>query len=269
MAQALLGAWVFCVFENSKDDARMIFRRTIFSSLIIGLIAGLVLSLCQVLSVNPIIFSAETFEIESSHDHGSHDHSAEAWSPEEGAERTAYTVLANVFAGTGFAALLLALMSQLQLMAVTRLTLLKGLAWGVAGFTAFFIAPGIGLPPEIPGIEAKPVEHRQTWWLFTVILVALGLMVMAFAPLKYKALGAVSLVLPYLVTIPHHQGPAFSHPDAEAVETLTRLHQEFIVATGLSNLAFWLVLGLASAWLLNVWVLKGVVTDDTGNIPSV
>lgn len=266
MAQALMGAWVFCVFENSKDDARMIFRRTIFSALIVGLMAGMVLSLFQVLSVNPIIFAAETFEIESSHDHGSHDHSAEAWSPEDGTERTGYTILANVSAGIGFAAVLLALMSQLQLQAITRLTLLKGLAWGVAGFTVFFVAPGIGLPPEIPGIEAKPVEHRQTWWLFTVILVALGLLVIAFAPLKFKALGLVSLALPYLVTIPHHQGPAFAHPDAQAVETLTRLHQEFIVASGMSNLAFWLVLGLASAWLLNAWVLKGVDSEHSGNV---
>ncbi len=91
-------------------------------------------------------------------------------------------------------------------------------------------------------------------------------MIIAFAPLKLKALGAVSLAIPYLVTIPHHQGPAFSHPDAEAVAALTRLHQEFIVASGLSNLAFWLVLGLTSAWLLNAWVLKGVDAESSGNL---
>jgi len=248
----------------------MMFRRTIYSALIVGLLAGLMLSLFQVLSVNPIIFEAEGFELEGTHDHGaynhgSHEHSEDAWAPADGLERTGYTVISNILAGIGFALVLLSVMSQVQLQGMTQVSRLKGLVWGSAGFLVFFLAPAIGLPPEIPGIEASPLEHRQSWWILTVIAVALGLMVLFFAPLKFKIAGVMCLVFPYLTEIPHAQGPAFIHPDPQAVATLTRLHQEFILASGVSNLAFWLVLGVISAWLLNKWILKDMNNELKGD----
>ncbi|MGK0500601.1 MAG: cobalt transporter subunit CbtA [Oceanicoccus sp.] len=251
----------------------MLFRRIILAALLVGLVAGLVLSLAQITAVNPIIFAAETFEVEEvsaepSHNHASHDHGEEEWAPADGAERTGYTVAANVSAGVGFAAIMLALMSQLQLQGIARVTTLKGLAWGLGGFIAFFVAPGIGLPPEIPGIEAAPVEHRQTWWLFAVISVGTGLLVLSLAPWKLKALGLGLAALPYLVNIPHHDGPAFAHPDAEAVATLAQLHQEFIIASGFSNFAFWLVLGALSAWLLKRLVLTDEQLNGTNGEPA-
>lgn len=239
----------------------MIFRRIILAALLVGFVAGLVLSAAQIAAVNPIIFAAESFEVEGAHDHGSHDHSEEEWAPADGAERTGYTIVANVLAGIGFSAVILALMSQIQLQGLASVTPLKGLLWGFGGFVAFFVAPGIGLPPEIPGIEAAPVEHRQAWWLLAVVSVGVGLLVLSFAPLKLKALGVVLAALPYLVNIPHHQGAAFAHPDAEAVATLTQLHQQFIIASGFSNFAFWLVLGAVSAWLLKAWVLRDIQLD--------
>lgn len=252
----------------------MLFQRLIMSSLFIGVVAGLCLSLAQVLAVNPIIFAAETFEVadeapaeatsahhHDSHDHGhdhhSHDH-GEEWGPEDGAERTGYTVLSNVLAGIGFGALLLPIMALLQLRGVTQVTLGKSVLWGVAGFLAFFVAPAIGLPPEIPGIEAAPIENRQVWWLFAVAAAAAGLLVLAFAPMKAKAAGIVLLALPYVVSIPHHQGPAFSHPDPEAVSALTQLHQQFIVMSGATNLLFWLVLAVAAGWALKRRVLNNL-----------
>ncbi len=238
----------------------MIFRRIIYSALLVGLLAGLVLSVAQITTVNPIIFAAETYEV-AGHDHGSHDHSAEAWAPEDGFERTLYTVFANVSAGIGFAAILLALMSHLQLSGITTLSLPKGILWGGAGFVAVFVAPAIGLPPEIPGIEAAALEKRQLWWVLAVVGVAIGLLIISFAPIKYKALGLVALIIPYIVNIPHHEGPAFAHPDPSAVEALTSLHSQFIVNSALSNLLFWLALGLVAAWVLNRWVFKGIVVN--------
>ncbi len=234
----------------------MIFRRTILSALIIGLLSGLVLSVAQVIMVNPILFSAESYEIEEDHDHGSHDHSAEAWGPEDGAERTFYTVVSNVSAGVGFAALMLALMSQLQVSGISRVNVAKGAAWGLGGFLAFFVAPGVGLPPEIPGINAAAVENRQLWWVFTVMAAGIGLLCLAFAPLKVKPLGLGFIALPYMIHVPHLEGPSFSHPDPAAVQALTDLHQQFIWTSGISNLLFWLALGLSAAVLLNAWVLK-------------
>ena len=234
----------------------MVFRRIIFNAVVVGALAGLLLSVLQIISVNPIIFAAEAFEVVE-HDHGSHDHSGEAWAPADGGERTLYTVLSNMLAGVGFASVILALMSQFQLQGLTRLNLAKGVLWGAAGFIAFFVAPGLGLPPEIPGIEASPVEHRQTWWVLAVFGVGAGLLVLAFAPAKFKALGALLIALPYVINAPHPEGPAFTHPDPAAVEALTALHEKFIMMSGVSNLVFWLVLGLVSAWVLNRRVLKG------------
>lgn len=273
----------------------MVFRRIIYNALFVGLLAGLLLSAVQILTVNPIIFEAETFEIvepedeavgitdaavlantetfhgsdvdgHGAHDHGTHEHSDEEWAPEDGSERTLYTVIANVSAGIGFSAILLALMSQLQSVGVAKLNVVKGVVWGVAGFVAFFVAPGIGLPPEIPGVNAAPVEHRQLWWVLAVACVGIGILVIAYAPLKIKAAGIIAIAIPYVVNIPHQSGPVFSHPDPAAVETLTALHQKFILASGASNLIFWLAIGVISAWVLNRWVLKGLEADANTSV---
>ncbi len=273
----------------------MVFRRIIYNALFVGLLAGLLLSAVQILTVNPIIFEAETFEItepeggaagiveaavlanveashgsdvdgHGAHDHGAHEHSDEEWAPEDGTERTLYTVIANISAGIGFSAILLALMSQLQSVGVARLNVVKGVVWGVAGFVAFFVAPGLGLPPEIPGVNAAPVEHRQLWWVLAVACVGIGILVIAYAPLKLKAAGIIAIAIPYVVNAPHQTGPAFSHTDPAAVETLTALHQKFILASGASNLIFWLALGVISAWVLNRWVLKGLEADANTSV---
>ncbi|ODS22615.1 hypothetical protein AB835_13130 [Candidatus Endobugula sertula] len=231
----------------------MIFRRIIYTTLFVGLLAGLLMSVVQIFTVNPIIFAAEAFEV---HDHGSHVHGEEAWAPADGSERTFYTVFSNISAGIGFSAILLALMSQLQTSGMTRLTIPKGALWGLAGFIVAFVAPGIGMPPEIPGIQAAPLESRQLWWLLAVVGTALGIFVLAFVRIKYKAWGVVAIALPFFIGAPQHDGPAFTHPDPVVVASLTQLHEQFMVVTSLSNLLFWLVMGVVSAWALNRWVLR-------------
>jgi len=243
----------------------MLLRGIIYSALLIGLLVGLLLTGLQSVVVNPIIFASEAYETEEvapvaaaphAHDHGAHEHNDEAWGPEDGAERLFYTALANVIASIGFAAVLLALMSQTQLQGWTSSSLGKGVLWGLAGFIAFFAAPGIGLPPEIPGIEAAPLENRQGWWMLTVGVFIVGIGVLAFAPLKFKAISLVLFALPYVIGAPHGAGPEFTG-DAASVAALTELHSQFIVASGITNLVFWLVLGAISAWCINSWVLKG------------
>ena len=275
----------------------MLFRRIIINAIFAGVVAGLLLSLVQILTVNPIIFAAEAYEVmedssspavqaireihtiepkiettasEGHHDdhghsqvhsqshsqvhsqsHSNHQHSHDGWAPEDGAERTSYTVFANIFAGIGFAAILLSLMSQIQMQSFTRLSSAKGLLWGVGGFMAFFVAPSIGMPPEIPGMIAAPIEHRQLWWMLAVLGVGLGLLLLAFAPIRWKSLGIVAIVLPYLVGVPHLHGGAFDHPDPLVVQELMTLQQDFILYSGFSNLLLWLALGSLCGWLLN------------------
>ncbi len=189
--------------------------------------------------------------------HSGHSHDAQAWEPADGLERTFYTYLSNILAAIGFAAVMLALMTQVQLQGQAKLSAARGLLWGLAGFAAFFVAPGIGLPPEIPGIETTAIESRQSWWLLAVLSVAAGLAIIAFAPSLFKLAGIASLALPYIVGAPHPAGPAFTHPDPAAVAALSELHGQFIIASGVSNLIFWLALGSASSWLLNRWLSLG------------
>jgi cobalt transporter subunit CbtA len=251
----------------------MIFRSIITHALLLGLVTGIFLSITQHIGVTPIIFAAEAFEQgeepQQAHAHAehhddhhdeqahSHSHDTEAWAPEDGAERTFYTYVSNVLAAIGFAAVLLALMTQVHLQGhlqgVAKISIGRGLLWGSAGFIALFLVPGIGLPPEIPGIEAAVIGSRQNWWVLAVVSAAVGLGVIAFAPSLYKAGGAVLLALPFLVGAPHPAGPAFTHPDPKVVESLTSLHQQFIIASGISSLMFWLLLGAACAWVLQRW----------------
>ena len=242
----------------------MLFRRIVFGSLFVGLIAGVLLSFSQLSFVNPIIFSAESHEVghdHSVHDHSAHGHSVEAWAPENGMERTFYTLLANIFAGIGFAAVLLSLMSQLSIFGIAKLNVRKGLLWGLGGFTAVFVFPAIGLPPEIPGVNAAPVEYRQIWWALTVLCTTASLLLLAYGELKLKVAAVFLAICPYAFYIPDYEGMLFSHPDPAVVDALTSLHQQFLYASGASNFIFWIALGIVSSWVLNRWVLRDVVLN--------
>lgn len=117
---------------------------------------------------------------------------------------------------------------------------------GALGFLAVFVAPSLGLPPEVPGSAAAPLEARQLWWVFTVLMVVAGLGLVGLARGWMKLAGIPLLAIPYLF-VPAHEGPLFSHPDPQAVAALTELHQQFIWATGVTNLVFWLLAGVLSA----------------------
>ena len=246
----------------------MIFTRIIYSAVLLGMAAGLLLSLMQVLTVDPIIFEAETFEISEAESamvpegHENHDHNHESWGPADGTERTVYTILSNMSAGIGFAAILLAMMSQFWLPKQRIISPLQSLLWGVAGFATLYLAPGIGLPPEIPGLQAAPVEQRQIWWVLTASCVGIGLSLLAWARAKQKLTGLIFLATPYLIGAPSHEGPEFIHPDPAAVEALIALHQRFIVTSGIVNLLFWIALGLACGFVFNRWFKPLALSND-------
>ena len=131
--------------------------------------------------------------VATEHDHAGHDHGAEAWTPADGFERTAYTTLADVLTGIGFALLLVAAY-RLWGGPVNWRT---GLYWGLAGFATVIVAPTVGLPFEVPGTEAAPLLQRQVWWAATVLLTGGGL---AMILLNRKAIwclaGLVAIVIP-------------------------------------------------------------------------
>jgi cobalt transporter subunit CbtA len=221
-----------------------LFRNAVFTAAAAGLLAGLILAALQTYATVPLILQAEAFENagEPAHDHGaasteaapaeSHHHGDDAWGPEDGFERFAYTLAINIVSGIGFALLLVAASELAGGISNWR----KGVIWGFAGFAVFTLAPGLGLPPELPAMPAADLFARQVWWIGTVAATAAGLALVAFrgsAPLSI--LGVALIVLPHIIGAPQ--------PDSHESPIPEGLHHQFVVSVTVTNLIFWVALG--------------------------
>lgn len=274
----------------------MIFRNLFFAALVVGIISGITLGLVQQLAVVPTILAAEKYEVaeeepaaspiqavqavttatahdHSTHDHGTsaqsevavtpvqeahqatgHSHDPDAWAPEDGFERIAYTFGANILSAIGFALLLLSGMAL-----AGKANIKTGALWGVAGYLSFFVAPAIGLHPEIPGMEAADIQGRQGWWLATVVMTAAGLGLIAFGHISLKLGGLVLLLIPHFLGAPLPETHGFAHPDAAAVAALEGLAHSFVQYTAIANGIFWLVVGISSGYFINKF---GILTPE-------
>ena len=123
----------------------------------------------------------------------------EAWEPSDGIERYAFTLLANLVSGVGFALILVAVSEFAGGIGNWR----QGLFWGLAGFAVFTLAPGLGLPPELPAMPAADLFPRQVWWTATALATAAGLALIAFrrSPL-FAIVGVALIVAPHIVGAP-------------------------------------------------------------------
>lgn len=234
-----------------------VLRRIASVVLLAGALAGLLLTAVQQLQVSRIILQAEVYEeaaaakaheqahaaasapasagapvAAEAHEHEHEHEHGDEWEPANGFERTAYTVLANVSMAIGFGLFLAAAIVA----SGRKVTWRSGLLWGAAGYLVFFVAPSLGLPPEVPGTVAAPLHARQLWWIMTAGLTAAGLGLGVYARhWTLKLLGLVLLVVPHLVGAPHPAVPGGAAPE--------ELAQAFIHATALANGVFWLALG--------------------------
>ncbi|EZI28192.1 MULTISPECIES: CbtA family protein [Pseudomonas] len=211
-----------------------------------GLLAALLLTLLQSFWVAPLILQAESFEkapaaTQMPHEHAAgaaaHSHDTEAWEPEDGWQRVLSTTGGNLVVAVGFALMLAGLYT---LRAPTRTA--QGLLWGLAGYATFVLAPTLGLPPELPGTAAAELTLRQTWWIGTAASTAVGIALIVFGrSWLLKVLGVAILAVPHLIGAPQPQVHSMLAPEA--------LEAQFKIASQLTNVAFWLALGLISAWL--------------------
>lgn len=237
------------------------FRSIVFSSIIAGFIVGLVVTAAQQFGTVPLILKAEVYEKaaethqheavaapqaaaaghdHAGHDHASHDHGAEAWEPRDGFERNAYTAAANVLTAIGFALLLAGFFAIRSGATGESVSWHQGLMWGLAGFAVFTIAPGLGLPPELPGVPAAPLASRQIWWTAAVLATAAGLALIVFRRSVPAAIaGVILLLLPHLI----------GAPELEHVETNvpSSLSHQFVTAVTATSLVFWSLLGAATS----------------------
>lgn len=237
------------------------FKRIVATAAVSGLIAGLLLTAIQQIQIRPIIAQAEIYEQAASvkidghheevhehtnghaHEHEAHEHSANDWQPADGIDRTAFTAVANVSLAIGFGLFLTAVFSLRY--NNTNSTSIKswqaGLLWGLAGYAVFFVAPSIGLPPELPGVEAAPLANRQLWWSLTALMCATGLYILVFIKqIAYKIIGLALIALPYVIGAPE----SLAHLNT----TLEALAATFIQATAIANAIFWLSLGALIAY---------------------
>lgn len=217
------------------------FRTMVLVAAAAGLIAGLGMTAAQQLTTVPLILKAEMFEqaeaanAEPQHEHAdataAHEH-GEGWAPSDGLERTAFTLAANIITGIGFALLLIAVSELAGGIIGWR----QGVMWGLAAFAVFTLAPGLGLPPELPAMPAAELGPRQLWWLGTVAASASGLALIVYGRSVLAIVGGLALlVAPHIIGAP--QPVSYDSPIPEG------LHHSFVIAVVMTTLVFWVLLG--------------------------
>lgn len=227
-----------------------VFRSIVFSAVLAGLIVGVVISVAQFFGTVPLIQQSEVYERKaaaespsaahglgnSTNDHDkSHVHENE-WEPEEGFQRNALTVAANILTAIGFALLL----TGAYAIRGRAVSWREGLIWGLAGFIVFTAAPGLGLPPELPGMPVADLTARQIWWVATAAATAGGLCLLTFRSTAWAALFGLGLIaLPHLIGAP-------LAPEAHS-DVPHALSHRFIVVVTLTSLFFWTLLGVSTS----------------------
>lgn len=224
-----------------------IFRSIVFSAVLSGLIGGAAVTVLQYFSTVPLILKAETYEHQAPeagvkptsestkghapHNHASHEHEATAWKPAEGLQRNGLTAAANILTAIGFSLLLAGFYAMRG--GVDRH---EALLWGLSGFVVFTAAPGLGLPPELPGAPVAALGARQLWWTMTALATALGMgLIFLHRAVWATVLGFCLVVSPHLVGAPQHAGAHSDVPDA--------LSHQFVVSVTITSLLFWALLG--------------------------
>ncbi|WP_108610657.1 CbtA family protein [Aminobacter sp. MSH1] len=235
-----------------------VFRNVFFVAALAGLAAGVVLTALQIVFAVPLILQAETYEAAETQHHDStasesnvgvnaavqghthdrataHDHDEEAWQPADGFKRYAFTAAANLISGVGFALLLVAASEFAGGLTGWR----QGLLWGLAGFAVFTLAPGLGLPPELPAMPAADLESRQIWWWATVLATAAGIGLLAFSrSWAWSAAAVAVIVSPHLIGAPQPLDYGTTVPED--------LHHQFVVTVTIANFVFWTALGASA-----------------------
>jgi cobalt transporter subunit CbtA len=228
-------------------------RETVLAAIVAGLIAALVFTVVQSVWVTPLILQGETYEDaaevaptqhEAESSSAAHHHDEDAWKPRDGWQRTLFTFGANLLMGVGYSFVLVAL----YLLWREPKNTLAGALYGLAGFIVFFAAPGLGLPPELPGTAAAELSIRQQWWAMTAVATAAGLFLF-FSQARWwvRILAVAIVVAPHLVPAPQ--------PAVEASLAPAELQSQFRLATTVCNALFWLSLGLASGMAFRKWVV--------------
>ena len=243
-----------------------------------GFIAGIIVTGVQMLKVTPLILQAETYELDElavNHFHATsgieHEHNLngvtldnhlqfkdvhdvkivastdleESWMPKDGMERSFFTMVSNIITAIAFSLMLVAV----YLLRGKPVNYFSGLLWGAAGFCVFSGSPALGLPPELPGMTAAALESRQIWWAGTVIATATGIgLLIESKTILLKFIAAVLIAVPHIIGAPH--------PHVFESNVPAELSAQFAVASLLTSVFFWMVLGAVSGYFYQKLVLE-------------
>ena len=221
-------------------------RSIMFPALIAGALAGMFSSALHLATTVPLIERAEMFEhaqggdvenVTQPHEHTS-SAATQVW------QRNILTIVAMVLAYVGFALIIAAAGTIAGSLEGCR----SGLLWGTAGFVIFTLAPGFGLPPELPAMPAADLAARQIWWISTVVCTAVAIGLVYSLRSATAVIAAAALVL-----APHLAGSP--QPPAEISPIPADLHAQFEEMTFLLSLVSWLSLGLLLGFLRRQFAL--------------
>jgi len=229
--------------------------RLFTSALFAGLIAGLIAVLLQFTLMQSLILEGEEYETGSkSHFAGvlvlnealeaSGEPATEVEEePENLLKRYSFTFFVQFIVFVGWGLIMVAGFAVADRFG-HKVTVKDGLLWGIAGFTAVHMAPGIGLAPELPGTPAADLELRQLWWVITVIATALALALFAYGrSALFVAIGLVLLIAPHLIGAPRLDGYSGLAPP--------ELSGEYVARSLAVSMAIWAALGLAAGYFWN------------------
>ncbi|MDP4002407.1 CbtA family protein [Methylobacterium sp. NEAU K] len=233
--------------------------RLLSAALAAGFLAAVVVTGLELTLTSPLIAAAERYETQETHQadrglpivlaHAGHDHAAPdaapEWQPGEGLPRMAFTALATLVGAVGYALLLGAVM----LACGREPTPQRALAFAVAGFASVALAPGLGLPPELPGSEAAPLAARQAWWVMTVASTGMGLYLIAIRRSLIAILGGLVLIV-----APHVTGAPLP-PEGESALPAA-LAAQFAARSLAIGFVFWALIGLGFGWAWQVFGRK-------------
>ena len=255
----------------------MIFQRLIWAALAAALLVGTVQSGVQHWQALPIILAAEVYEgskldapstpatpvVAQAHVHAegvapasAHTHgAAEEWAPAEGAERIFWTWTANVLHAFSMALLVFAVMGVCLWRGTAMRSLPLGLLVAAAGWLSFHFWPSLGLPAEIPGMDAARLGSRQGWWVLAAGSAALACASVAGlrSHLRWAA-AAAWLAVPFVVGAPSMAADPLAGFSGSAQLQLRELGTQFIWATTWVSLSFWVFMGLVCSAAFKRWL---------------
>lgn len=231
-----------CAMPPAFPATETMLTRILTSALFAGAAAGLIVALLQLFFVQPVLLHAELYETGALVHFGGDPVSAHPELPGLFDEpmRNLLSVLFTMLTYTGYALVLVALMSQAERQGHV-VTARHGIIWGIAGFVAFHFAPGFTLAPEVPGVAAADVGARQIWWVATVATAGIAMWLIAFGGnLVSYVVAALLLIAPHVIGAPE--------PDTFTGPVPTEIGALFAARAFGIGMAAWVLLGAFAAY---------------------